>query len=152
MVNLIQPITVQQAHDGITHERWRASWNWWWRMGGDDDGVDFPSPEPKTDSKSALPRKNRRWRRLHIVKCDELFSLIFSPRIGIYRSGNEVGGATGGPQATGARPRGVGAPPWLVARWWAPCSWFFRQYFLLIPKIFSINFQVNPRTFISAQK
>ena len=46
-------------------------------MVGDDDGVDFPSPEPKTDPRSALPTKNRRWRRLRIVKCDELFSLIF---------------------------------------------------------------------------
>jgi hypothetical protein len=46
-------------------------------MVGDDDGVDFPSPEPKSGSRSALPRKNRRWRRLRIVKRDELFSLIF---------------------------------------------------------------------------
>jgi hypothetical protein len=110
MVNLIQPITVQQAYDGITHERRRASWNWWWRMVGDDDGVDFPSPEPKTDPRSALPRKNRRWRRLRIVKRDELFSLIFSPRIGLYGVGVEVGGVAGGPQATWARPRGGGRP------------------------------------------
>jgi hypothetical protein len=46
-------------------------------MVGDDDGIDFPSLEPQTDSRSALPRKNRRWRRLRIVKHDELFSLIF---------------------------------------------------------------------------
>jgi hypothetical protein len=46
-------------------------------MVGDDDGVDFPSPEPKSDSRSALPRKNRRRRRLRIVKRDELFSFIF---------------------------------------------------------------------------
>ena len=53
-------------------------------MVDDDDGVDFPSPEPKTDSRSALPRKNRRWRRLRIVKRDELFSLIFfSPDVNI---------------------------------------------------------------------
>jgi hypothetical protein len=47
-------------------------------MVGDDDGVDFPSPKSKTDSRSAIPRKNRRWRRLRIMKRDELFSLIFS--------------------------------------------------------------------------
>ena len=37
----------------------------------DDDGDDLPSPEPKTDSRSALPRKNRAWRRLRIIKHDE---------------------------------------------------------------------------------
>ena len=37
MINLIQPITVQQAYDGITHARRWASWNWWWRMVDDDD-------------------------------------------------------------------------------------------------------------------
>ncbi|KAI4982615.1 hypothetical protein ZWY2020_023107, partial [Hordeum vulgare] len=30
----------------------------------DDDGDDFPSPEPKTDSRSALQMKNRWWRRI----------------------------------------------------------------------------------------
>ena len=47
-------------------------------MVDDDDGDRFPSPEPRTDSRSALPRGFRAWRRLHIVKCDEFFSLIFS--------------------------------------------------------------------------
>ena len=77
MINLIQPITVQQAYDGITHARRWASWNWWWRMVDDDDGDGFPSPEPRTDSRSALPREFRAWRRLCIVKCDESFFLIF---------------------------------------------------------------------------
>mgnify|MGYP005814914125 CR=1 FL=1 len=45
-------------------------------MVDDDDGVDFPSPKPKTDSRSTLPRKNRRWRQLCVVKRDESFSLI----------------------------------------------------------------------------
>ena len=77
MVNLIQPITVQQAYDGITHaQRW-ASWNWWWRMVDDDDGDESPSPEPRTDSRSPLPREIRAWRRLRVVKRDETFSLIF---------------------------------------------------------------------------
>ena len=47
------------------------------RRFGDDDGDVFPSPEPEMDSRSALPRKNRRWRRLRLVKRDENFSLIF---------------------------------------------------------------------------
>ena len=44
----------------------------------DDDDVDgFPSPEPRTDSRSALPTEMRARRWLRIVKCDESFSLIF---------------------------------------------------------------------------
>ena len=44
----------------------------------DDDGGDgFPSPEPRMDSRSALPRDFRAWRWLCIVKRDDSFSLIF---------------------------------------------------------------------------
>ena len=46
-------------------------------MVDDDDGDGFPSPEPRTDSRSALPRGFRAWRRLRIVKHDDFFSLIF---------------------------------------------------------------------------
>ena len=46
-------------------------------MVDDDDGDGFPSSEPRTDSRSALPRGFRAWRRLRIVKRDEIFSLIF---------------------------------------------------------------------------
>ena len=46
-------------------------------MVDDDDGVESPSPEPQTDSRSALPRGFRAWRRLRIVKHDNFFSLIF---------------------------------------------------------------------------
>ena len=107
MVNLIQPITVQQDYDGITHARRWASWNWWWRMVDDDAGDESPSPEPRTDSRSALPREIRAWWRLRIIKRDETFSLIFSPRDGIYGVGVEVGGASGGappPSWTGCGP------------------------------------------------
>ena len=45
-------------------------------MVDDDDGDGFPSPEPRTDSRSALLREIRAWRRLRIVKRDESFSLI----------------------------------------------------------------------------
>ena len=151
MINLIQPITVQQAYDGITHARRWASWNWWWRMVDDDDGDGFPSPEPRTDSRSALPREIRAWRRLRIVKRDESFSLIFfSPNVNIW-SWSWGRWSTRGPTRQGACPGGRCAPT-LVDRVWAPWPWFFRQYFLLIPKIFSVKFQVIPRTFISAQK
>ena len=46
-------------------------------MVDDDDDDESPSPEPRTDSRSALPRGFRAWRRLRIVKRDDLFSLIF---------------------------------------------------------------------------
>ena len=145
MINLIQPITVQQAYDGITHARRWASWNWWWRMVDDDDGDRFPSPEPRTDSRSALPRGFRAWRRLRIVKRDESFSLIFSPRTWIYGVGVEVGGASWGPRGRGRAPhpcgQGVG-----------PLTWILLPVFLYIPKIIFVDFQVIPRTFISAQK
>ena len=109
MINLIQPITVQQAYDGITHARRWASWNWWWRMVDDDDGDESPSPEPRTDSRSALPRGFRAWRRLRIVKRDESFSLIFfSPNTNIW-SWSWGRWSSRGPTRQGARPRG-GAP------------------------------------------
>ena len=46
-------------------------------MVDDDDGDGFPSPEPRTDSRLALPRGFRACRRLRIVKRDDFFSLIF---------------------------------------------------------------------------
>ena len=45
-------------------------------MVDDDDGDQSPSPEPRTESRSALPREIRAWRRLRIVKRDESFSLF----------------------------------------------------------------------------
>ena len=145
MVNLIQTITVQQAYDGITHARRRAPWNWWWRMVDDDDGDEFPSPEPRTDSRSALPRKIRAWRQLRIVKLNESFSLIyFSLKVNIWSWGWGRWSPRG--------PRGRWAPCTLVDKEWAPWCWFFRQYFSLIPKCVSVDFRVIPRTSISAQK
>ena len=103
MMNLIQLLTDQRAYEGITHSRWGASWNWRWRRVGDDEERRSPSPEPQTDSRSALPRKNRAWRRLHLVEHDNSFSLIFSPKIGIYSVRVEVCGATRWVQPTWAR-------------------------------------------------
>ena len=48
-------------------------------MVDDDDGDGFPSLELRMDSRSALPREIRAWRRLRVVKHDETFSLIFPP-------------------------------------------------------------------------
>ena len=129
MINLIQPITVQQAYDGITHARRWASWNWWWRMVDDDDGDGFPSQEPRTDSRSALPRGFRAWRRLRIVKCDESFSLIFfSPNVNIW-SWSWGRWSTRGPTRLGARPpplwTGCG-PPGLDS--FASIFYIFQKY------------------------
>ena len=86
-------------------------------MVDDDDGDESPSPEPRTDSRSALPGEIRAWRRLRVVKRDETFSLIFSPRDGIYGVVVEVGGGPGGPRDRRARPRGGAC---LVDSPWAP--------------------------------
>ena len=45
----------------------------------------------------------------------------------------------------------VGEPPGFVAPGLAPSGIFSASVFY-IPEIFSVNFQVNPRTFISAKK
>ena len=73
-------------------------------MVDDDDGDGFPSPEPRTDSRSALPRGFRAWRQLCIVKRDDFFSPIFSPRKQLYRVGVGVGGSLGGPRDRGRAP------------------------------------------------
>ena len=121
MMNLIQLLTDQRAYEGITHSQWGASWNWRWRWVGDDEERRSPSPEPQTDSRSALPRKNRAWRRLHLVEHDNSFSLIFSPKIGIYSVGFRVCGATRWGQPTWARMEGVCpgglCPPRCPLRW-----------------------------------
>ena len=60
-------------------------------------------------------------------------------------------GPRGSPRGTGARPRRVGAPT-LVEPTGLPSGRFLFKYFLYFPKIFSVDFQRIPRTFISAQK
>ena len=130
MVNIIQPITVQQTYDGITHARRLASWNWWWRKVDDDDGDGFPSPEPWTDSRSALLRGFRAWRRLRIVKRDDFFSLIFflseSKYIVLELASEGIQGA----HEVGGRP------PTLVDRWRAPWPSSFVRIFFISEKLF----------------
>ena len=88
-------------------------------MVDDDDGDESPSLKPRTDSRSALPREIRAWRRLRVVKRDETFSLIFFLPETVYvelelrseevRGDHEIGGRA---------PRG--GAPCLVDRPWAP--------------------------------
>ena len=80
-------------------------------MVDDDDGDGFPSPEPRTDSRSALPRGFRAWRRLRIIKHDEFFSLIFAHRNSIYGGGVGVRDATGGPRGRERALGGQARPP-----------------------------------------
>ena len=104
-------------------------------MVDDDDGDGFPSPEPRTDSRSALPRGFRAWRRLRIVKRDDFFSVIFSLQKQIYRVGVEVRGAPGGPRGRG-RAQGAGAPPpsWLGC---GPLGLHLLQgFFIIFEKMF----------------
>ena len=89
-------------------------------MVDDDDGDGFPSPEPRTDSRSALPREIRACWRLRIVKHDETFSLIFfheteyielELRSAELQGAHEIGGRAQG-EGRVPHPRGQGVAPW----------------------------------------
>ena len=87
-------------------------------MVDDDDGDGFLSPEPRTDSKSALPREFRAWRWLRIIKRDETSSMIFFSateymelelRSAEPQGAHEIGGrAQEGWRASHPRGQGVG--------------------------------------------
>ena len=83
-------------------------------MVDDDDGDGFPSLEPQTNSKSALPRGFMASRWLRIVKCDESFFSYFflceSKYMELELRSVDVQGAH----------EARGAPPTLVTRVWAP--------------------------------
>ena len=88
-------------------------------MVGDDDGVESPSPEPRMDSRSALPRDIRAWRRLHVVKHDETFFLIFFLPETVYMELELRSGGVQGAHEIGGRALG-GRAPCLVDSLWAP--------------------------------
>src|SRR3954467_7206910 len=98
-------------------------------MVDDDDGDESPSPEPRMDYRSALPRGFRAWRRLRIVKRDDFFSLIFSPRKQIYRVGVGVGGAPGGRRGWGRALGGCPPSSWTGC---GPPGLHLRQGFFLL--------------------
>jgi len=105
-------------------------------MVDDDDGDGFPSPEPRTDSRSALPRGFRAWRRLRIIKRDESFSLFFSPRKKMYRVGVEVGGAPRGPRGRGHALGGQARPPPSWTGGGAPGLHLLQGFFIISEKMF----------------
>ena len=118
-------------------------WWWWWRQ--------IPLSGARTDSRWALLREFRAWRRLCIIKRDESFSLIFfSPKVNIWSQGWRRWSIRG-PTRQGARPGGR-ARPRPHGQGVGPLMWIFLLVFLYIPKIISVDFQVILRTFISAQK
>ena len=85
-----------------------------------DDGDGFPSPEPRTDSRSALPGGFRAWRRLRIVKRDESFSLIYFLPKSEYMELELRSVERQGAHEAGGAPRGDMRAPTLVDRVWAP--------------------------------
>ena len=100
-------------------------------MVDDDDSDESHSPEPRTDSRTALPREIRAWRRLRIVKRDETFSLVFSPRNGIYRVAVEFGGASGGrAQGKGRAPHPHGQGVVSMALILSPVFFIFSKSYL----------------------
>ena len=104
-------------------------------MVGDDDGDGFPSPEPRTDSRSALPRGFRAWRRLRIVKRDEIFSpIFFLPESSYIELELESGGLQGAHEVGGA-------PPTLVARRWAPWPSSLAGIFIIFWKVSPWSFR-----------
>ena len=106
-------------------------------MVDDDDGDESPSPEPRTDSRSALPREIRAWQRLRIVKRDDLFSLIYSLRKQIYIVGVGVGGHPGGPRGRG---RALGGRPHPREKGVGPLVFIFGEDFLLFFLRCSVEF------------
>ena len=83
-------------------------------MVDDDDSDESPSLEPRTDSRSAIPREFRAWRRLRIVKRDESFSLIFFLRESEYIELELTSVEPQGAHETRGRaphPRGLGVGP-----------------------------------------
>ena len=102
-------------------------------MVDDDDGDGFPSPEPGTDSRSALPRGFRAWRRLRIVKRDESFSPFFLPESEYMELELRSVERQGAHEAGGA-PRGVGRAPHPRGKVEAPLTWILLPVFLLFSK------------------
>ena len=93
-------------------------------MVDDDDGDESPSPEPRMDSRSALPREIRAWRQLRIVKRDETFSLIFFLPEREYMELELRSVELQGPHEIAGRALG-GHAPCLVDRPWAPWCIYF---------------------------
>ena len=114
-------------------------------MVDDDDGDEFPSPEPRTDSRSALPREIRAWRRFRIVKRDDFFSLIFILPESQYMELELASEGHQGAHEVGVAPRGSPHPR---EQGVGPLIFIFCKDFLLFFLRCSMEFQVILRTSI----
>ena len=81
-------------------------------MVDDDDDNESPSLEPRTDSRSALPRGFRAWRWLRIVKRDDFFSLIFFLSESKYIELELASEGQQGAHEVGGAPRARVRAPW----------------------------------------
>ena len=113
--------------------------------------TDSPSPEPRTDSRSALPREFRAWRRLRIVKRDESLSLNFFLPESEYMELELRSVERQGAHEVGGAPRGAGAPPpsWTEC---GPPDVDFSSNIFINSKTCLRGFSGHSKNFISAQK
>ena len=113
------------------------------RSVGDDDDDDFPLPkgsvpsrtaplEPQIGSIKVPPRGGG------VSSRKRAYDFSSDERLHIAEDGHRR--ANRGPTRQG-RAQGVGRPPTLVPRVWVLSGIFFAQYFLLFPKITSVEFQ-----------
>src|SRR3954469_7456700 len=81
-----------------------------WIGDDDDDGDDLPSPEAKTASRLALPRKNRGWRRLRDI--DQKKGFCFRISSAMVKIGGQIGhkGRWDHPRRPPGAARGEAAP------------------------------------------
>ena len=105
-------------------------------MVDDDDNDESPSLEPQTDSRLALPREIRAWRRLRIVKRDETFSQIFFLRETEYMELELRSVEHQGAHKTGGRAQGEGARPHPRGQGVAPGLDSFASIFYIFQKLF----------------
>ena len=104
-------------------------------MVDDDDSDETPSLEPRADSRSALPREIRAWRRLRVVKRDETFSLIFFLPEHEYMESELTSVEVQGAHEIGGAPyRGCGGAPLSHGQGVGPLVYFFRAIILINSK------------------
>ena len=103
-------------------------------MVDDEDGDESPSPEPRTDSRSALPKGFRAWRRIRIVKRDEILSpIFFLPESRYIELELESGGLLGAHEVGGRALGGAPPPSWKWCR--PPGLHLWRGFFIIFSKM-----------------
>ena len=116
-------------------------------MVDDDDGDESPSPEPRTDSRSALPREIRAWWRLCIVKHDETFSLICFLRETEYIELELRSVEHQGAHETGGTPKGEGVHPHPRGHGVGPLALILSPVFFIFSKSYLRGFSGHSENF-----